>query len=51
MACRPREAVVVTLDIGTSSVRTLLFDARGQLCEQLRYQFTTTPDGGVELEL
>src|ERR1700731_1997301 len=48
------EALVVTLDVGTSSVRTLLFDAQGRqqdgFGEQIRYQFTTTPDGGVELE-
>jgi gluconokinase len=47
------EAVVVTLDVGTSSVRTLLFDARGRqqdgFGEQIHYQFTATPDGGVEL--
>jgi len=42
----------VTLDVGTSSVRTLLFDAHG--CEvpgfgvQLPYQVMTTADGGVE---
>jgi gluconokinase len=47
------EAVVVTLDVGTSSVRSLVFDAQGRqrdgFGEQIRYQFTTTPDGGVEL--
>jgi gluconokinase len=48
------EALVATLDVGTSSVRTLLFDADGRqqdrFGEQIRYQFTTTPDGGVELD-
>jgi gluconokinase len=48
------EAFVVTLDVGTSSVRTLLFDARGRqqdrFGEQIHYQFTATPDGGVEIE-
>ena len=46
------EPLVVSLDVGTSSVRTLLFDAHG--CEvegfgtQLPYQVVTTADGGVE---
>jgi gluconokinase len=48
------EALIVALDVGTSSVRTLLFDAEGRqrdgFGEQIRYQFTTTPDGGVEFE-
>jgi gluconokinase len=48
------EPLVVTLDVGTSSVRTLLFDVQGRqqngFGEQIRYQFTTTADGGVELE-
>jgi gluconokinase len=45
--------LVVTLDVGTSSVRALLFDAQG--CEvqgfgvQLPYQVATTADGGVEV--
>jgi gluconokinase len=45
--------LVVSLDVGTSSVRTLLFDAHG--CEvqgfgvQLPYQVETTADGGVEV--
>jgi gluconokinase len=45
--------LVVTLDVGTSSVRTLLFDTHG--CEvqgfgtQLPYQVETTADGGVEV--
>lgn len=50
----PADALVVTLDIGTSSVRTLLFDGRGRqrdhFGEQIHYQFTTTPDGGVEMD-
>jgi gluconokinase len=48
-----REAIVA-LDVGTSSVRTLLFDAEGHqrkdFGEQLRYEITTTPDGGVEAD-
>jgi gluconokinase len=50
----PAEALVVTLDIGTSSVRTLLFDGRGRqhdrFGEQIHYQFTPTADGGVEMD-
>ena len=48
------ETSVVTLDVGTSSVRTLLFDAHG--CEvqgfgvQLPYQVVTTAEGGVEAD-
>jgi gluconokinase len=48
------EPLVLTLDVGTSSVRTLLFDAHG--CEvqgfgvQLPYQVLTTGDGGVEVD-
>jgi gluconokinase len=48
------EPLVVTLDVGTSSVRTLLFDANG--CEvqgfgvHLPYQVVTTADGGVEVD-
>ena len=45
---------VVSLDIGSSSVRALLFDASGQPCEgfseQIAYEMTTTPDGGVEVD-
>jgi len=51
---RSSEPLVLTLDVGTSSVRTLLFDAQG--CEvqgfgvQLPYQVVTTADGGVEAD-
>ncbi|HSM78930.1 MAG TPA: gluconokinase [Bryobacteraceae bacterium] len=45
---------VVSLDIGSSSVRALLFDASGQPCEgfseQIAYEMTTTLDGGVEVD-
>lgn len=45
---------VVALDVGTSSVRTLLFDRRAREVEgcgvQLSYDVTTTPDGGVEVD-
>ena len=45
---------VVTLDVGSSSVRTLLFDSQGNQREgfgaQFAYHFTVTPDGGVEMD-
>jgi gluconokinase len=45
---------VVALDVGTSSVRTLLFDASGQeqpsFGHHLAYQITATHDGGVEVD-
>jgi gluconokinase len=48
------QVAVVTLDVGTSSVRTLLFDSEGRqqdrFGQQIHYQFSTTPDGGVELD-
>lgn len=41
---------MLTLDVGTSSVRSLLFDARGRQIEgigaQIRHTPDTTPDGG-----
>ena len=45
---------ILSLDAGTSSVRTLLFDGKG--CEldgfgtQIPYQVETTGDGGVEMD-
>jgi gluconokinase len=48
------EPLVVTLDVGTSSVRTLVFDARGRALEgfgtQIPYHLTTTADGGAEVD-
>lgn len=45
---------VAAVDVGTSSVRALLFDALGRQAEdygtQLSYQVETTPDGGVEVD-
>lgn len=45
---------IVSLDIGTSSVRALLFDSRFRHHERLglqkKYDLTTTPDGGVEID-
>lgn len=52
----PRAAespLIVTLDVGSSSVRALAFDADGRslgLECQRDYEPTTTPDGGVEME-
>src|SRR6185436_7021140 len=46
--------LVLTLDIGTSSVRALLFDARARHVDGLEARRThsvaTTPDGGAELD-
>lgn len=43
----------MTLDVGTSSVRALLFDAEGRqqdgFGEQIAYEISTTPDGGAEV--
>src|ERR1035438_3368936 len=47
-------ANILTLDAGSSSVRTLLFDAAGKPVDgigtQLPYSFDTTGDGGVEID-
>jgi gluconokinase len=44
--------MVIALDVGTSSARAALYDARGHAVEgrfhQIPYAPTTTPDGGVE---
>ena len=48
----PSDPLIVTLDIGTSSVRTLLFDGRGRqqsgFGEQISYELTT-PAGVAEV--
>ncbi len=45
---------VLTLDIGTSSTRAMLFDERARAVPgieaQVKYEMRTTPDGGVEAE-
>ena len=45
---------ILTLDAGSSSVRTVLFDAKGRRVDgfgaQLPYAFDTTPDGGVQID-
>jgi gluconokinase len=55
MPARPaaEPPLVITLDVGSSSVRALAFDARGRnlgLERQLDYAPDTTPDGGVEYD-
>jgi len=49
-----KKAIVLTLDMGTSSIRAMLFDARGRalpkLEAQIAYTQTTTGDGGVETD-
>lgn len=46
--------LVLALDLGTSSLRALLFDRRGRGItkseEQLRYRLRTTADGGAETD-
>ncbi len=45
------EPLALTLDVGTSSTRVLLWDAQGREIEgvkaQVQYQMHTTPDGGM----
>ncbi len=45
---------ILTLDIGTSSMRAMLFDARANAMDgveaQTKYEMHTTPDGGVEAD-
>jgi gluconokinase len=49
----PETALTLSLDIGTSSTRALLWDAAGREVEGVRaqsqYRMNTTPDGGVEM--
>jgi len=48
------EPYIATLDIGTSSVRSLLFDATGRevdgFGDQVAYRVTITADGGFEMD-
>jgi gluconokinase len=49
----PDDPILVTLDVGSSSVRALAFDRLGQGLDlgcQQPYEPTTTPDGGVEID-
>ena len=49
-----KKALVLTLDMGTSSVRAMLFDVRGRALPnaevQIPYAQTTTADGGVQTD-
>lgn len=49
----PDPPLTLSLDIGTSSTRALLWDTAGREVEgvaaQVHYHMTTTPDGGVEM--
>lgn len=46
--------LILALDVGTSSARAVLYDARGVMIEDLEshttYQMKTTPDGGVIMD-
>jgi gluconokinase len=46
--------LIISLDVGSSSVRTLVLGQDGRwvdgLGEQVSYDFETTPDGGVEID-
>jgi gluconokinase len=50
----PTGPYIISLDVGTSSVRTLLFDSHARQVEgfgtQIPYRVDTTPDGGVEVD-
>lgn len=50
-AARP---LALALDVGTSSVRAVLYDAQGRMLENIEgrthYQMTATQDGGIEIE-
>ncbi len=49
-----KDALLLTLDMGTSSVRAMLFDARGRTVPdaeaQIAYKQTTSADGGVQTD-
>ncbi len=49
-----KKALILTLDMGTSSVRAMLFDTRGRALPnaevQIPYAQTTTADGGVQTD-
>lgn len=51
---RAEPPLILAVDIGTSSVRALVFDRLGRSVTQLKthlpYQMQTTADGGVEIE-
>jgi gluconokinase len=48
-----RDPLILALDIGTSSVRAIVYDALGRAVgagAHIAYQMDTTPDGGVEID-
>jgi gluconokinase len=50
----PHDENLVSLDLGTSSIRAFLFNSQFERLEdfgaQIKYQVTTTPDGAVEID-
>ena len=54
MTAAPPTPLVLALDVGTSSTRTILFDRNAQMVEgqevKRPYRLRTTPDGGVEAD-
>ena len=50
----PSDLFIVSIDVGSSSVRALLFDSGARQMEgygaQLAYRIRTTPDGGAEVD-
>jgi len=49
----PADPILAALDVGSSSVRALAFDRRGESLDvgvQRPYEPITTPDGGVEID-
>src|SRR5262245_19527474 len=46
--------LVLAIDLGTSSARTMIFDGRGRFVEGMEsrapYRMETTPGGGVEID-
>jgi gluconokinase len=53
-ATRNSQLAILTLDIGTSSLRAMLFDANARAVKdcaaQIQYEMRMTPDGGVEFD-
>ena len=54
MSHKPSEPCVLSIDIGTSSIRSCLIDATGAIADNtlfaIEHSPTTTPDGGSELD-
>ena len=54
VAIRNSQFAILTLDIGTSSTRAMLFDERARAMPgveaQIKYEMRATPDGGVEAD-